>query len=68
MLAIGLGDWGGPAYGSQPLAHAMGFESLEHRQRHEPLLAHGVAALKSTPGAERACSERRHLEPHHLWR
>jgi len=30
MLSIGLNDWGGPAYGSEPLAQAMGFEDLDN--------------------------------------
>lgn len=51
MLAIGLGDWGGPAYGSEPLAQAMGFESLEGLYDESQLLCH--ALLASTPLSRR---------------
>ena len=43
MLVVALVDWGGPAYGSEPLARAMGFESLERLYEESQELADAIS-------------------------
>jgi hypothetical protein len=42
MLVCGLNDWGGPAHGSDALAVAMGFESIDHVGAEAPALVRAI--------------------------
>jgi hypothetical protein len=44
MLVYGLMDWGGPAYGTNSLAVAMGFSDLEDLQEDGDRIARAIAA------------------------
>jgi hypothetical protein len=47
MLVCGLNDWGGPAYGSDALAVAMGFESIDHLGAEAPALIRAIQQGRS---------------------
>jgi hypothetical protein len=47
MLVRGLNDWGGPAYGSDALAVAMGFESIDKVGAEAPALIRAIQEGRS---------------------
>jgi hypothetical protein len=47
MLVCGLKDWGGPAYGSDALAVAMGFESIDRLGAEAPALIRAIRQGRS---------------------
>jgi hypothetical protein len=49
MLVYGLNDWGGPAHGTDSLAVAMGFASLDDLQDDGGRIADAIAAGQALP-------------------
>jgi hypothetical protein len=49
MLVYGLRDWGGPAHGTDSLAVAVGFASLDHLQEDGGRIADAIAAGRALP-------------------